>query len=165
VLREIAWEHRKLNVGASVALNFFSLLLVDPRERQSQARTEITLDNLAESYWDLAAALTSTGSVELENAYYLAPMFNLIASSRIVALATQGYGVESLEEIYAQTIEIDERLVGTGSGTSAENLGTLSNYIASRYAGTASVREKNEADPVAYTIRRMLEEQRAAIQP
>lgn len=154
------WEHLELNARASSALDLFSSFVTEPRAELSQPLQEIILDNLADSYWDLAAVLTSTGSVELENAYYFAPMFNIIASARIIGLATQGYDIESLEEIYAQTIEIDERLVGR----SADKLGTLSDYIASRYSGTASAREKHAADPIAYTIRRMLEEQRAAIE-
>lgn|GEM_PF-2942298 len=161
VLQGTDWEHIKLNARASSALDLFSSFVAEPRAKLSQPLKEIILDNLADSYWDLAAVLTSTGSVELENAYHFAPMFNIIASARIIALATQGYGVESLEEIYAQTIEIDERLVGS----SVDNLGTLSDYIASRFSGTtASAREKNEADPIAYTIRRMIGEQRAALE-
>lgn len=160
VMQGTDWEHIKLNARASSALDLFSSFVTEPRANISQPLKEIILDNLADSYWDLAAVLTSTSSVELENAYYFAPTFNIIASARIVGLATQGYNLESLEEIYGQTIEIDERLVGT----SADNLGTLSDYIASRYSGTASAREKNDADPIAYTIRRMLEEQRAAIE-
>jgi len=105
------------------------------------------------------AIITSLSPENSERAYYLVPAYNMLAIMRLVLDASTTGDADDLRAEISDAIQVNEYAVSSG----ADDLGALSLYVSSRYSGNASAREKNDADPVVYSIRRMLAEQRAAL--
>lgn len=132
-------------------------LVKDPRGK------EVDPDMYYGYTWDsigpgsaLRTILESPFPEHRESVYYFAPSYSFVESTRLVIDTMTGSKAASQRADIAEVVETNQYVLG--------DTGALDEYVASHYAGEASVREKNDADPVIYSLRRMLAEQQAALE-
>lgn len=135
-------------------------LLSDPHAAEPEAIDDYLWDSVDQRA-AMSAIVNPHAPESSERAYYMTPAFNFIAITRLVLFASRRGDAGDVRSEITDAIRTNRDAVGTGE---ADELGLLSTYVTSRYAGDASAREKNDADPVVYSIRRMLAEQEAALE-
>jgi hypothetical protein len=135
-------------------------LVSDPHAAEPEAFDDYLWDSI-EQRAEMSAIVNPLAPESSERAYYITPAFNFIAITRLVLYASRRGDAGDVRAEIDDAIKTNREAVGTGE---ADELGLLSTYVTSRYAGAASAREKNDADPVVYSLRRMLAEQEAALE-
>jgi len=144
----------------AIVLRFAELSSL-PRESIPEPRLANYLDDAQQLHSEVWAIVTDDSGDRTKAAYYFAPAYNVVASTYIFGLATAGYSRGAIEITYRSAIEANQHLVGTGE---ADDLGYLSDWVASQTPGGASARVKIDKDPILYSIRRSLEEQQRALE-
>jgi len=155
-----AREDVKLVAEVYYLMQRYIALVSDPRAVEPEAFDGYIWDSI-EQRAAMRGIFNPYAPESSERAYYIAPAFNFIAITRLVVFASRRGDASSVRSELTDAIATNRDAVGTGE---EDKLGLLSFYVTSRYAGNASTREKNDADPVVYSIRRMLAEQEAALE-
>jgi len=151
-------ERLALDIYASVMR--LAEVISSPREGISWQRLGNYLDDATLIHSRLDVKFYAESPERRRSAYYFAPAYNVVTSTQIVAMAADTFERSTIELVYKDAIEFNERLVGSGE---ADDLGYLSDWVASQTPGSASMREKNDKDPIVYSVRRALAEQQRAL--
>lgn len=155
-----AREDVKLVAEVYYLIQRYIALVSDPRAVEPEAYDEYLWDSI-EQRAAMSAIVNPYAPESSERAYYITPAYNFIAITRLVLYASRRGDASDVRSELTDAITTNRAAVGSGED---DELGLLSTYVTSRYAGDASAREKSDADPVVFSIRRMLAEQEATLE-
>ena len=136
-------------------LYLFEELMASPHSKIGQGRLTTYADDDDNPYWRLDVILTGDQTDDVKTAYYFAPAYNVLASTRVIALATIHASNSEIERFYKDVIATNQHLVGDAD---EKDLGRLHDFVSARIEGGY------DTDPVVYVIRRSLDEEQRAIE-
>jgi len=155
-------DDERLRARTQSLLDRLSQIVVSPRNPALEQRYHNYIEDVDEVLATLQPTLSENDRSQAEHAYYRAPAFNVLMSTRVVMLATLERAKATIEEGYANAIETNRHLVGEDD---ANERGYLYEYVMSwKRPPGVSAQQHYESDPVVMSIRRSLADQQEAVE-